>query len=211
MVSSDALAISDWPPAWDSMTQQSIIISSKEDYRAWKRADLEGAGMTRWRFGMALRHPTLHFLRVLRRVEYLKNCRRDPVGRMEHLIVATYFRLLSIYLSFTIPPNTCGPGLRLNHWGTIVISPEARIGAGARINVCVNIGLKDGKAPHLGDDVYIGPGAMLFGGIRLGNGVRIGANAVVNKSYPAGSILAGVPAKVIGQKALKEPPAAGFV
>lgn len=180
--------------------RHSTTICSKNDYRAWLRADLEGAGLTRWRFWMALRHPTLHFLRVLRQVEYLTNCRRDPIGRAKRMVVAVYFRLLSIYLGFTIPPNTCGPGLRLNHWGTIVISPEARIGARARINVCVNIGLKDGKAPHLGDDVYIGPGAKLFGGIRLGNRVRIGANAVVNRSFSDGVVLAGVPARVIGQK-----------
>lgn len=97
--------------------------------------------------------------------------------------------------------------MRLNHWGTIVISPEARIGAGARINICVNIGLKDGKAPDLGDDVYIGPGAKLFGGIQLGNGVRIGANAVVNRSFPDGAIIGGVPAKLIRQKT-EEPPSA---
>ena len=182
------------------MTDPFPRIESKADYHAWRRADLEGAGLTRWRFGMGLRHPTLHFLRVLRRAEYLRNCRLGPVGRAEGVIVAVYFRLLSIYLGFTIPPNTCGPGLRLNHWGTIVISPEARIGARARINICVNIGLKDGKAPQLGDDVYIGPGAKLFGGIHIGNGVRIGANAVVNRSFPDHAILAGVPARVIRQK-----------
>jgi len=176
------------------------VISSREEFLAWRRADLEGAGLIRWRFGMSVRHPTLHFLRVLRRVEYLKNCCHGPVGRVAYLIVATYFRFLSIYLGFTIPPNTCGPGLRLNHWGTIVISPEARIGARARINICVNIGIKDGRAPQLGDNVYIGPGAKLFGRIRLGDGVRVGANAVVTKSFPEGVILAGIPAKVIGQR-----------
>ena len=183
------------------------IIRSKSDYRNWLIADLDGAGLSCWRFWMGLRYPTLHFLRVLRRVEYLKNCRNGLIGRAERLLVSVYFRLLSIYLGFTIPPNTCGPGLRLNHWGTIVISPEARIGARARVNICVNIGLKDGKAPHLGDDVYIGPGAKLFGGIHLGNGVRIGANAVVNRSFPDGAILAGVPARLIGNKADEETPA----
>jgi serine O-acetyltransferase len=183
---------------------QTYRIRSKSDYRAWRRADLDGAGLSRWRFWMALRVPTVHFLRVLRRMEYLINCRRDPLGRVERVLLAVYFRLLSVWLGFTIPPNTCGPGLRLNHWGTIVISPKARIGASARINVCVNIGLKDGKAPHLGDDVYIGPGAKLFGGIQLGDGVRIGANAVVNSSFPAGAIVAGVPARLIRQKSRQD-------
>lgn len=178
------------------------MIKSKADYQEFCRADLEAATLPRWFFTMALRHPTMHFLRVLRRVEYLKNCKHGPLLNTVRPVVYAYFRLLSIYLGFTIPPNTCGPGLRLNHWGTIVISAEARIGSRARINVCVNIGLKDGKAPQLGDDCYIGPGAKLFGGIRLGDGVQIGANAVVNRSFPTGSILAGVPAHVIGQQPL---------
>ncbi|WP_417525542.1 serine acetyltransferase [Marinovum sp.] len=189
--------------------QQAPLIRSKEAYRAWVKADLEAARLAGWRFGMGLRHPTVHFLRVLRRVEYRKNCPPGPLGRLERALLLVYFRLLSIYLGFTIPPNTCGPGLRLNHWGTIVISAEARLGAGAHINVCVNIGLKNGKAPHLGDDVYIGPGAKLFGGIRLGDGVRIGANAVVTCSFPDNAILAGVPARVIGdrtRKTRKQPP-----
>jgi serine O-acetyltransferase len=186
--------------------QQPNTIRSKDDYRAWRELDLQGAGLPRWRFWMGLQYPTIHFLRVLRRVEYLKNCWQNPVGRVERLILTAYFRLLSIYLGFTIPPNTCGPGLRLNHWGTIVISPEARIGARARLNICVNIGLKDGKAPTIREDVYIGPGAKLFGAIQLGSGVWIGANAVVNRSFPDGAILAGVPARSIRNKTEKQQP-----
>lgn len=173
---------------------------TKSDYLEWRAADLAGAGIKKWRFGMGLRHPTIHFLRVLRRVEYRKNCAGGPIGRLEGLFLAVYFRLLSVYLGFTIPPNTCGPGLRLNHWGTIVISAEARIGANARINVCVNVGLKDRQAPRIGDNAYLGPGAKLFGGIELGDNVRVGANAVVNRSFPDNAILAGVPARMIKQK-----------
>lgn len=52
-------------------------------------------------------------------------------------------------------------------------------------------------APRLGDNVYIGPGAKIFGPIEIGDNVAIGANAVVNKSFPDSVTIAGVPAKII--------------
>jgi len=171
------------------------MIQSKADYRSYLEADLRAAKLDRWRWSMFLSHPTVHFTRVLRRVEYLDAGNASPLAQAVALPVRVYFRLLSIYLGFTIPPHTCGPGLRINHWGTIVISPAARLGARAHLNVCINVGLKDGRAPTIGNDCYIGPGAMLFGGIELGDRVRIGANSVVNKDFPDGVTIAGVPAR----------------
>ena len=63
-----------------------------------------------------------------------------------------------------------------------------------------NIGAYEGGAPVIGDNVYIGPGAKIFGDITIGNNVSIGANAVVNRSFPDNVIIAGVPAKVIKNK-----------
>ena len=76
---------------------------------------------------------------------------------------------------------------------------KARIGRNCVLNVCVNIG-NNGEdyehAPRLGDGCFIGPGAKLFGNIVIGNNVKIGANAVVNHSFPEGNCtLVGVPAK----------------
>ena len=63
----------------------------------------------------------------------------------------------------------------------------------------VNIGESlDKKAPCLGDNCWIGPGAKLFGGITIGNGVMIGAGSVVNKSFTENNItIVGVPARKI--------------
>lgn len=174
-------------------------INSRKDYLAWRLMDLNAASISRWRFWMAIQHPTVHFLRVMRRIEYVSNCFTSRLRRCELLILKVYFRFLSIYLGFTIAPNTCGPGLNLYHWGTIVISPEAKIGARATINVCVNVGRHGEYAPMIGDDVFIGPGAKLYGKIKIGNGVQIGANAVVNKDFPDHVVIAGVPAKIIGR------------
>jgi serine O-acetyltransferase len=172
------------------------MINSKEDYRNYCLLDIARYNLSKWHWWLSAKHPIIAFLILLRKVEYYSNCRHDVLGQIYLFYLKILFRFVSIFLGFTIPKNTCGPGLAINHWGTIVISPEARIGRNARINVCVNIGLKDGLAPTIGDDVYIGPGAKLFGGIHIGNNVKIGANAVVNKSFPDNVTVVGVPARI---------------
>ena len=110
------------------------------------------------------------------------------------------FKKLSIKLGFSIPINVFGPGLSIAHYGSIVINPNAKIGANCRLHVGVNIGASGGgtEAPIIGDNVYIGPGAILFGDIKIANNVTIGANATVNKSCDIEHcVLAGTPAKVV--------------
>lgn len=54
------------------------------------------------------------------------------------------------------------------------------------------------NVPIIGDNVYIGPGAILFGDIRIGDNVMIGANSTVTKSFEESNIvIAGSPAKII--------------
>ena len=61
----------------------------------------------------------------------------------------------------------------------IVIAGGAIIGKNCLLSHQVTIGRSKGLAPVIGDNVYIGPGAKIFGGINIGNNVRIGANCVV--------------------------------
>jgi serine O-acetyltransferase len=49
----------------------------------------------------------------------------------------------------------------------------------------------------LGDDIFIGAGAKVIGGGRIGNGVKIGANAVVVDSAPDGATMVGIPARPV--------------
>lgn len=115
-----------------------------------------------------------------------------------------YLEKLSVKLGFTIPPNVFGPGLNIPHYGPIVINSNAKIGANCRIHNCVNIGTKAGfsdLAPKIGNNVYIGPGAKIFGDIEIADGIAIGANSVVNKSFIEKGIgIAGVPAKKINDR-----------
>jgi serine O-acetyltransferase len=100
-----------------------------------------------------------------------------------------------------------GPGLVLYHPTGVVIGPQCRIGARATIMQGVTIGsdavvVGDERAgsPVIGDDVFIGPGAAVFGAVELGDRVRVGANSVVTSSFPADVVIAGAPARAIGPR-----------
>lgn len=66
----------------------------------------------------------------------------------------------------------------------IVIAAGAIIGKNCFLSHQVTIGRNRGGAPTIGDNVYIGPGAKIFGAIHIGNNVRIGANCVVFEDVP---------------------------
>lgn len=54
------------------------------------------------------------------------------------------------------------------------------------------------ECAHIGNNVYISSGAVIMGNVIIEDNVIIGANAVVTKSIPKGSIVGGIPAKIIG-------------
>lgn len=110
----------------------------------------------------------------------------------------------SMNLDFSIPLNTLGKGVSIAHRGTIVINSKARLGQNCRIHVCVNIGAYGEGAPKIGKNVYIAPGAKIFGNIEIADDIAIGANAVVNKSFTEKNIsIGGIPAKKISNNGSK--------
>lgn len=91
-----------------------------------------------------------------------------------------------------------GKGLLIMHFGGIVISKDAVIGDNFTIFQCATVGKGGGGgAPTIGDNCTVFAGAKVLGGIRLGNNVIVGANAVVLKDCPDNAIMAGVPAKIL--------------
>mgnify|MGYP002641808322 CR=1 FL=1 len=52
--------------------------------------------------------------------------------------------------------------------------------------------IKGGKAPQIGNNVFIGAGAKIIGDITIGNNVIIGAGAIITKSVPDGKTVAGI-------------------
>lgn len=141
------------------------------------------------------------FQRVMRKLEWLRNCKKN---RMSKLFTAYRYRRISRKLGFSIPMNVFGPGLSIAHAGTIVVNPRTRVGANCRLHVCVNIGTKAGKSydvPTIGDNCYIAPGVKIFGKIEIGPNTVIGANAVVNSSFPEGNVtIGGIPARILSRE-----------
>lgn len=140
----------------------------------------------------------IKYLYLLRKAEYYNNCHKHCF--ILSSIYKLMYRHLGTRLGYTIPLNTFGPGLSLPHIGTIVVNGNAKVGSNCRLHVCVNIGASGGslEAPKLGDNVYIGPGAILYGDISIANNVTIGANATVNRSCEQENVvLAGTPAKIV--------------
>jgi serine O-acetyltransferase len=101
-------------------------------------------------------------------------------------------RLLGILLGCDIACRI-SDNFRMPHPYGIVIHSGAVIGKNAVIMHQVTVGALDlgNQAPVVGDDVYIGAGAKILGGIRIGDRCVIGANAVVTKDMPAGSTVVG--------------------
>lgn len=181
------------------------MIKNKEDYKFYLEADRKARNYSKKIIYIGNRKeiPLYNFQRLMRKVEYYNNCKKGIFNKIILLILKYRYKSLSIKYGFSIPINTFGPGLCIAHRGTIVINGASKIGKNCRINIDVNIGTQmgeNGKAPTVGDNCFIGPGAKLFGNIKIGDNVAIGANAVVNKNFGDNVTIAGVPAKVVSEK-----------
>jgi serine O-acetyltransferase len=107
--------------------------------------------------------------------------------------------ILSILTSSDIDVGVrFGRNLRLPHPTGVVIHRDVTIGDDCMVMQQVTIGqLASGSVPKIGSRVYIGAGARVLGPIVIGDGARIGANAVVLCDVPPGTTAVGIPARII--------------
>jgi len=100
-------------------------------------------------------------------------------------------------------PFTCsiGKGFYIGHFGGIVVHNKAVIGSNCNISQGVTIGVsargERKGCPKIGNYVYLGPGAKIFGAIKIGDNVAIGANCVVNREVPSNAVVVGIPGKIV--------------
>lgn len=95
-----------------------------------------------------------------------------------------------------------GPGLSIAHGWGIVVNEDARIGSNVTLLHGVTLGRSDHINPEgtrescfptVGNDVWIGPNALIIGGVTIGDGCRVAGGAFVNKSLTAYSLVIGNP------------------
>lgn len=102
-----------------------------------------------------------------------------------------------------------GKRFHIIHAGGIVIHPDVRFGdrCGIMHNVTVGTNMDRQGVPTIGDDVFIGAGAVVIGNIVVGDGAMIAANSLVFFDVPADALAMGVPATIYPNKSrLRRPP-----
>ncbi len=93
-----------------------------------------------------------------------------------------------------------GEGLVLAHPIGIVINSAVKAGVNLVLESGVVLGDNRGRSPTIGDNVFVGSGAKVIGGVTIGSGARIGANAVVMHDVPPGATVVGIAARVVAAR-----------
>jgi serine O-acetyltransferase len=96
-----------------------------------------------------------------------------------------------------------GPGFYINHFGTVMINPRARLGSNINVAQGITIGVSyDGKVgvPVVHDRVWIGANAIIVGGITIGEGAMIAPGAFVNFDVPSDAVVLGNPGRIVSNK-----------
>jgi serine acetyltransferase len=91
-----------------------------------------------------------------------------------------------------------GASFAIPHPVGVVIGPDVVIGERCEIRQLATLGLGASGSPKVHDDVTIGIGAIIFGGITIGDGAQVAAHSIVRDDVPAGVLVAGIPAVVKG-------------
>ena len=136
-----------------------------------------------------LPNPGLKFMTIFRLTQHYRR-----KNRILFYFFFWWLRRLKVKYGFDISYRTqIGKGFYIGHFGSIVIHGDAVIGENCNISQGMTIGVSNyGKkkgVPTIGNNVFIGPNAGVFGNITIGNNVTIGANAVVTESITHGKTI----------------------
>ena len=134
-------------------------------------------------------NPGLKFMTIFRLTQHYRR-----KNRMLFYFFFLWLRKLKVKYGFDISHRTqIGKGFYIGHFGNIVIHGDSIIGENCNISQGMTIGVSNyGEkkgVPTIGNHVFIGPNAGIFGNRTIGNNVTIGANAVVTENIPDGKTI----------------------
>jgi serine O-acetyltransferase len=153
----------------------------------------------RSRFEVLTCYPGLHAVILHRLAHGCWNAGLKWLGRFISQL-SRWFTGIEIH-----PGAKIGNRVFFDHAMGVVVGETAEIGDGCTIYQGVTLGgtslYKGAKRhPTLGKDVVVSAGAKVLGGFVVGDGAKIGSNAVVIKPVPAGATAVGIPARIIPSK-----------
>ena len=137
-------------------------------------------------------------------VNFIKACTRERTFR--NLFYYRIGEYKSALVKWMLPPERTlniwcpeiGPGAHFEHNYATYLNAE-RIGSDFYCLQLVTLGNGRGGRPTIGNNVRIYTGAIVFGGITIGDNAVIGAGAVVRHDVPPGCTVAGNPAEIVGR------------
>ncbi|GAA4235986.1 serine acetyltransferase [Postechiella marina] len=144
--------------------------------------------------------PGVKFSIVFRNCQYYRK-----KNRILFYFFFLYLRRIKHKYGFDISYRTSiGKGLYLGHFGGVVIHGESVIGEYCNISQGITIGVlnrgKNKGVPKIGNHVFIGPNAVIVGGVLVEDDVLIGANSLVNFNVKTKSVIAPSPSQIISFK-----------
>lgn len=140
-------------------------------------------------------YPGLHAIFIHRLAQGLWNWKLRWLGRfISHL--GRWLTGIEIH-----PCAQIGERVFIDHGMGVVIGQTAEIGDDCTLYHGVTLGgtswQKGKRHPTLGKGVVVGAGAKILGPIHVGDGAKVGSNAVVVKDVPAGATVVGIPARIV--------------
>jgi serine O-acetyltransferase len=148
-----------------------------------------------------LHEPGFRFTCYLRKVAFYAR-KKKSLWLFAYIYNRILFHHYRFKYGFDISPTTSiGPGLYIGHFGGVVISPHAVLGANINIAQGVTIGAASRGArkgaPTLEDRVWVGAGAIIVGKVTIGHDALIAPGAYVNFDVAPMSVVLGNPGKVV--------------
>jgi serine O-acetyltransferase len=144
------------------------------------------------------------FTVIMRLCAFLRSHALTRYG-LYHLCLWIHRRMqirYGVYLEFS---TEVGPGLYLGHAQGIVVNTRSVIGANCTLSHGVTLGQTHARSkcpgvPTIGNRVYLGCGAKILGGVKVGDDAVVAPNAVVVRDVPNLAVVGGIPAKKLSEE-----------